>query len=36
MIYNTIRLADYRSSNYNPIAVVNKSHYNDRIFNRND
>ena len=36
MICDAIRLADCRSSNYNPIAVVDESHYDDRVFDRND
>lgn len=36
MVCDAIRLAYCRSSNYNPIAFVNESHYDDRVFDHND
>lgn len=36
VVCDKIRLAYCRSSNYNPIAFVNESHYNDRVFDHND
>jgi hypothetical protein len=36
VVCDEIRLAYCRSSNYNPIAFVIESHYDDRVFNHDD